>query len=184
MEPKLENNLETDRLFLEPLRRDHARLLFTALSDSNIYSFIPGDPPPSISELEARFELLESRISPDGHERWLNWAVRLKVDAIYIGIVQATIEETPRARLAYLLSSDFRGMGYATEACWRVVESLHSDHGVVEVFAEVDTRNEASWRLLERLSFERTMTKERADFFKGSYSDEYLYRLDLKSGAA
>jgi hypothetical protein len=48
---------------------------------------------------------------------------------------------------------------------------------VTEIIAEVDTRNAASYKLLERLSFERVMMKEQADFFKGRYSDEYVYRL-------
>jgi RimJ/RimL family protein N-acetyltransferase len=172
-----ENNLETERLILEPLRRRHARHLFPALSDPRIYTFIPQDPPTSLLALENRYQQLESRKSPDGDEAWLNWAIRLKQHGEYIGTIEATIRQDQSSLLAYELSTDFRGNGYATESCARVIESLFADYDVVEIIAEVDTRNEASCKLLERLSFERVLTRPHADFFKGESSDEYTYKL-------
>lgn len=172
-----ENNLETGRLILEPLRKRHARHLFPALSDTRIYNFIPQDPPSSLLALENRYQQLESRKSPAGDEAWLNWAIRLKQRGEYIGTIQATIRQDQSSLLAYELSTDFRGHGYATESCARVIESLFADYDVVEIIAEVDTRNEASCKLLERLSFERVLMREGADFFKGERSDEYTYKL-------
>jgi RimJ/RimL family protein N-acetyltransferase len=172
-----ENNLETDRLILEPLRRRHARHLFPALSDTRIYTFIPQDPPTSLLDLENRYQQLENRRSPAGDEAWLNWAIRLKQPHKYIGTVQATVRQDHSSLLAYELSTDFQGNGYATESCARVIESLFADYEMVEIVAEVDTRNAASWKLLERLSFERVLTRLGADFFKGEKSDEYTYKL-------
>jgi ribosomal-protein-alanine N-acetyltransferase len=172
-----ENNLETDRLILEPLRREHARRLFHALSDTRIYIFIPQDPPASLLALENRYRHLESRKSPSGDEAWLNWAIRLKQEGEYIGTVQATVHRDQSSLLAYELSTDFWGNGYATESCARVIESLFTDYDVMEIIAEVDTRNAASCRLLERLSFERVSERAGADFFKGERSDEYTYKL-------
>lgn len=178
-----ESNLETARLILEPLRREHARHLFPVLSDPRIYTFIPQDPPSSVLALENRYEQLENRRSPAGDEMWLNWAICLKATGKYIGTVQATIRQDKSALLAYELSTDFRGKGYATESCLRVIESLFADYETVEVRAEVDTRNAASCKLLERLSFERVCTRVGADFFKGAKSDEYTYRLSRNTKA-
>jgi RimJ/RimL family protein N-acetyltransferase len=172
-----EKNLETDRLILEPLRRRHAAHLFPALSDRRIYTFIPQDPPTSLLALENRYQQLERRKSPLGDEVWLNWAIRLKQPREYIGTVQATVRQDHSSLLAYELSTDFQGKGYATESCARVIESLFADYGVIEIIALVDTRNAASCRLLERLSFERVSMREGADFFKGERSDEYTYKL-------
>jgi [ribosomal protein S5]-alanine N-acetyltransferase len=86
--------------------------------------------------------------------------------------------------LAYELSPEFWGHGYATEACLRVIESLFTDYNVAEIMAEVDTRNEASCKLLERLSFKRITLRAGADFFKGESSDEYTYKLSRRTGAA
>jgi [ribosomal protein S5]-alanine N-acetyltransferase len=162
---------------LEPLVRAHARHLFPALSVPLIYRFIPQEPPASLLELEARYQRLESRTSPAGDELWLNWALRLKLEGQYIGTVQATISSAHSPLIAYELSPDFWGQGYATESCSRVITSLFTDYGVTEIMAEVDTRNLASCKLLERLGFQRILTRERADFFKGEYSDEHTYQL-------
>ncbi len=69
---KLERVIESDRLLLEPLRLRHAKHLFPLLSDPQIYSFIPQDPPASLRQLQARFKQLETRHSPKGDETWLN----------------------------------------------------------------------------------------------------------------
>lgn len=172
-----ERALETSRLLLEPLREHHAAHLFPILSDPRIYSFIPQDPRAAVSELQATYKRLEARHSPDGDEIWLNWAIYLKAEGQYIGTVQATIDERLIGKLAYLLNPKFWGDGYATEACRETIKSLFTDYKVSEIIAEVDTRNVASYGLLERLSFERVMTKARADHFKGANSDEYIYQL-------
>jgi len=178
------SNLETERLILEPLCREHAAHLFPVLSDSRIYQFIPQELPGSMSALEARYEQLEKRVSPSGQELWLNWAISLKEQNAYIGTVQATVLENSSSLLAYELSPACWGRGYATEACSRVIECLFADYNVTEIRAEVDTRNEASFRLLERLSFKRIKVSKGADFFKGASSDEYTYRLSRKSESA
>jgi RimJ/RimL family protein N-acetyltransferase len=51
------------------------------------------------------------------------------------------------------------------------------DYLVRKVKAQVDTRNQSSIRLLERLKFERIGHQKDADFFKDSLSDEYIYQL-------
>jgi ribosomal-protein-alanine N-acetyltransferase len=50
-----------------------------------------------------------------------------------------------------------------------------AEYRVCRVFAEIDTRNARSIRLVERLGFTRVALSPRADYFKGAYSDEYRY---------
>jgi len=50
---------------------------------------------------------------------------------------------------------------------------------VREVRALLDTRNDASSRLLERLGFQRVQLIKNADDFKGAPSDEYEYLREL-----
>lgn len=186
IEAVIEEVLETDRLLLEPLRRDHAAHLFAPLSDSRIYTFIPQDPPVSSDALETRYGVLEGRRSPARDEWWLNWAVRLKRGAGtaedpehcgYIGTLQATVPHGGPALIAYLFSPAFHGNGYAAESCRSLLCLLFTHFGREEVFAETDTRNVPSQRLLERLGFTRRETRFGADSFKGEPSDEYVYGL-------
>ena len=45
------------------------------------------------------------------------------------------------------------------------------------LYAEIDTRNTGSIRLVERLGLGRVGLTESADHFKGVTSDEYTYRI-------
>ena len=169
--------LETARLRLEPLTRAHAAEYFAILSDSRLFESIPHDPPATVEALEARFARLERGRSPDGRQAWLNWMIRVKASSICVGRVEASVDPDASAYFAYELGSEHWGRGFATEACARVIDALFRDHGVERITAEVDTRNLASIRLLERLGFERGGLKRGADFFKGAPSDELTYRL-------
>ena len=174
----LEKILETGRLRLEPIRVAHAPAMFEILSDRRLHEYIPREAPLSPDLLAQRYARLESRRSPGGDELWMNWAVCSRSRNLVLGNVQATIRPGDRAWLAYELGTAWLGRGYATEACRRVIESLFEDHGVTRIIAEVDTRNAASIRLLERLGFQRGALKENADFFKGARSDELTYNLE------
>ena len=169
--------LETDRLTLEPLRRSHAPELFEILADERLFRFIPQDPPVSVEALATRYEWLEGRRSPDGKEAWLNWLVRRRSDRRCVGRMEATVREDKTALLAYELGSAYWGAGLATEACGKVIQELFAAFGVERIFADVDTRNAPSIRLLERLGFERGRVTMGADHFKGSTSDEIRFVL-------
>lgn len=171
-----ERPFETERLRLEPLCASHAAELFEILSDERMYRFVPQDPPATLAALARRFALLEIRRSPDGGEDWLNWVLRSKSEGGCLGCVQVTIRRDGRAQLAYELGVLYWGRGFATEACGCVIDALFDD-GIPEVWAELDTRNLASIRLLERLRFRRSTLRRNADVFKGSHSHEWTYSL-------
>jgi ribosomal-protein-alanine N-acetyltransferase len=171
--------LTAARLCLEPLTPQHAQHLFPVLSDRQLYTYIPEDPPADSASLAARYQRLATRRSPQGDALWLNWAVKRLHEGDYIGVLQATLTAEQPAYLAYLLGSPFWGQGYAQEACSRLLVLVFGAYRVSRVRAEVDTRNQASWRLLERLGFTRTTLRPAADYFKGSSSDEYTYELTL-----
>ncbi len=82
-------------------------------------------------------------------------------------------------QICRLLGSAYWGAGYAREACARILMLLFAVYRVPGVRAEVDTRNQASWMLLEQLGFRRTTLRPAADYFKGSSSDEYTYDLPV-----
>ena len=172
-----EARLETPRLLLEPILPAHAPMLNESLQDEELYRFIPQDPPPSLEALTDRYDFLSARRSPDGHEAWLNWAVRDKRSGDYVGTLEATVEEDPLAFIAYMVFVPYQRRGFAAEACRRLLEHLVDDYQVRVVAAEIDTRNTASIALVESLGFERVGFQKGADHFKGSTSDEYRYEI-------
>ncbi len=91
--------IETGSLTLEPQTAAHAEEMFAVLSDPAIYEY-ENQPPPSLEWLRTRFTKLESRLSANGWEQWLNWVVRLPTSEL-IGYVQATVHPNDRAAIAY-----------------------------------------------------------------------------------
>src|SRR5919201_3381947 len=106
--------IEAKRLTLEPQTTSHAAEMFLILGDPAIYTY-ENSPPRSLEWLRTRFEKLESRRSPDGTQRWLNWVVQLRSGEL-IGYVQATVHQDGKAAIAYEFSSAYWGRGLAHEA--------------------------------------------------------------------
>ena len=177
MESPVPAPLVTSRLLLEPLIVAHAAEIYDLLQDDRLYRFIPQDPPRSLDELQARYDRLSGRLSPDGTEGWLNWVMRLRGSTACAGTLQATVLADRTAYVAYTVFVPQQRRGFATEGIARMIEHLVADHDAVVMAAEVDTRNVASIALLERLGFERVAEHRGADHFKGALSDEYRYEL-------
>ena len=151
--------------------------MMLVLADPRTHEFVPTDPPTDEEALRERFGHLTSRRSPDGAEHWLNWVVFAGEKAL--GTVQATVTPAAtRAHVAYMFHPEVWGRGYATEAVQVMLEHLKSLQ-VNRLEASIDTRNERSQRLVERLGFKRVEEIRGADEFKGSVSDEYRYELTL-----
>ena len=178
--------INTARLTLEPQTAAHANEMFVVLSDPAIYEY-ENKPPPSLEWLRVRFARLETRLSADGHEQWLNWVIRLATSelvwcppcgaarrfpqrgralwggpAALIGYVQATVRPAGDAAIAYELSSPYWGRGLAFEAVNATIVELVEHYGVRSLFAVLKHGNFRSVRLLERLGFCPASAEERA----------------------
>jgi len=145
--------LQTERLRLEPLVEGHAVEMFDALSDPQIYSFIPGTPPLSTAALRQRYRVLQRGTSADGSQLWLNWVIRIVSSDRCVGYVQATVHAGRTADFAYVLASAFWGCGIATEACVAAIDFLATELAVRSLYATVSAENHRSVQLLARLGF-------------------------------
>lgn len=143
--------IETGGLTLEPQTAAHAEEMFAVLSDPAIYEY-ENEPPASLQWLRTRFTKLETRVSADGHEQWLNWVIRLPSSEL-IGYVQATVSAGGRAAIAYELSSAFWGHGFARQAVSAMLSELVERYEVRTFSAVLKRENLRSMRLLERLGF-------------------------------
>ena len=147
--------LETQRLVLEPIGPQHARTLFPLVADPRLYDFVDPRPPTSASELELRYRIWSRGVSPDGAELWLNWAARLRGSEEYVGWFQATVRADRTAEIAYVTFVDHQRRGFAREGCTAVIAHLVRSHDVDTIAATVDPRNEASIALAKSLGMER-----------------------------
>jgi ribosomal-protein-alanine N-acetyltransferase len=151
------------------------------LQDALLYRFVPQDPPESVTSLKKHFEALLKGAPPDRSELWCKWFSRSRHFDDYVGYVQATVDIAARRSLiAYQTFKTYRNQGYASEACRAVFAFLATGHGVATIVAEIDSRNTASQRLVTSLGFKQISFRPKADFFKGEYSDEVVYQLDME----
>lgn len=165
--------LETERLLLRNyVERDFCDVMeyFSNEEVSRYEDFYP------MSEYQVKKIILE----------WENMdnrlVVELKISHKVIGSVGYWIDEEGHYCIDYDFNPEFGGSGYATEACKGLIRYLFEVKGISEVFADCDVRNDASWRLMERLGFERIQTLDNQSY-KNDENDQpiiiqtYLYGL-------
>ncbi|MCB9616558.1 MAG: GNAT family N-acetyltransferase [Sandaracinus sp.] len=179
-----ETILHAHGLVLEPFVPAHAHALFAAMQAPELYTFIPHEPPASLERLRDRFVRLAARKNGDGTEVWLNYAVREATSPTYVRTVQATVVPSGESTIAYEVYPPFQRRGFARAACRALIAHVFACWPVDAVHAYVDTRNVASYRLLESLGFRRVRSVPNADFFKGASSDEHVYALARVGGRA
>jgi ribosomal-protein-alanine N-acetyltransferase len=135
---------------LEPQLASHAAELYAVISDPSLYEFIDAKEPASEAALRERLTKLESRLSPDGTEHWLNWIVR-NTSGELVGYVQATVTPDHSAEIAYILGRTHWRKGYAYAACRAMIDQLRQSYGVTRLTATLDPANTASLALLRKL---------------------------------
>jgi RimJ/RimL family protein N-acetyltransferase len=145
--------LQGDLVALVPLHSGDARELALLLCDERLHEFT-GGAPPTPTELKERFGLWELRCSPDGSERWLNWAVRLRESDVAVGTVQATIRED-EAVVAWVIGIAWQGRGYAKDAARALVRWL-SESECVRVSARINPEHAASAAVARAVGRDRT----------------------------
>jgi ribosomal-protein-alanine N-acetyltransferase len=165
------------RLRAEPVEPRHAAAMAELLADPHIHRFLSSDPP-TRAQLERQYGYLTTGKSPDGAEHWLTW-ILLPRDGEQdpVGYVQATIREPETVTIAYVIGPAHWGQGLAREATAAMLDTVFGRYDVGCAIAEMDTRNEASIRLVESLGFWRVDTVFNAASFRGATSHEHVYRL-------
>ena len=169
----------SERLAMELIHRDHARLAFEILNDDRLYTYIPKKAP-TLKELEIQYTFWENRESPDGAEYWLNWVIFLQTTRQLVGTVQIGIHRQKKeGAIAYMVGERFQSKGYGTEVVHALLAHCKNHYGVQRFKAWIDTRNVASIRLVQKVGMKQIECVEKADHFDGEDSDEYIFQLDV-----
>jgi len=162
--------VNASRCTLEPQVEAHASEMFAVLSDPAIYEF-ENEPPPSEEWLAKRYAKLETRVSQDGDEQWLNWVVRLPEGEL-AGYVQATVLQSGKAYVAYEFASRFWRQGIGSSAVEAMLNELETQYGVQEFMAVLNSTNYRSKALLRFLGFAQASSEQAAG--AGAEPDETL----------
>jgi RimJ/RimL family protein N-acetyltransferase len=144
-----------------------------------MWTYFPELRPRSLEHLRTIYERREHG-SRDSSEIWLNYECRERAGGCIAGEVQATIyARAGVAYVAYAIFRDFQRKGFAREAVAALINHVREEYHIARFIAEMDTRNEASYKLAESLGFFRVETHEGVEHGHGVIADEYVYELTL-----
>jgi len=176
LKPPSDENLviRTSRLILEPVKVEHASEMVSILSSPQLYNFVPQNPP-DIEKLKKTYELWSKRISPEGDEIWLNWVARGNDNNQLVGHFQVG-QKPKECSIAYTVGLDFQRLGFAKEALLGIFSFLKVKMDTKIVKAWIDTRNAPSIELVKKLNMSQVSFISKADYFKGTDSDEYVFQ--------
>ncbi|SBV36682.1 putative N-acetyltransferase [uncultured Stenotrophomonas sp.] len=176
MPPLPQPELRSTRLRLREVRNDDAPALYAIHSDPRVmrYWSHPAWTEPAQAERKVA-DIQRQRREQD----ILVWAIADTGDDHLIGTsaVFAIDLTQGRAEIGYSLHRSWHGRGLASEALRLILRHLFDELELRRIEADADPRNEASWRLLERLGFVREGLLRERWHVNGEICDTALYGL-------
>jgi RimJ/RimL family protein N-acetyltransferase len=173
-----EDAITTARLRLRPVVTADAEAIRDYRSLAEVARYVPFEPMDAAAIAE--------RIAG----RWSQTALDAENTSVFIGVALADSDrvigdltvmmgpaEHRGAELGWVLHPAHSGHGYATEAAHALLDLCFDELGLHRVTARVDTRNEASLRLADRLGMRREAHLVENEWFKGGWSDEIDFAL-------
>ena len=171
--------LLTNRLLLRPMRQEDAPALFSIFSDPRVMSYWSTPPWTSI---ETASEMIDRdlRAMPAGEH--VRLGIERTEDKLFLGtcILFDLMEQCRRAEVGYGLAYSAWGRGYMSEALLALLDYGFSELKLNRIEADVDPRNVASAKTLERLGFKREGLLRERWIVGGEVSDSAMYGLLLR----
>jgi RimJ/RimL family protein N-acetyltransferase len=170
--------IETERLNLRAFSRGDVDAVFAYRQRDDVARFLFDEP----MSRETCAEAVQARtVQTSWHEEGdkLLLAVERKQDHAMIGEVSLILrnEIARQGELGYIFNPDYHGHGYATEAALGLMRVGFEAAGLHRIYARCDARNEASWRVMERLGMRREAHFREHILVKGVWDEELIYAM-------
>ena len=168
--------LTTERLVLRPLTHQDAPALFAVFSDPAVVRYWSADPWTDISFADTA---IARAMESYRDETDIRFAIELAETGELIGTVNLHhfFNQNNRCELGYALGSPHWGRGYATEAIAAALEHGFHAAKLNRIEADIDPRNSASARVLEKLGFRKEGYMPQRWLVHGQYADTVNYGL-------
>ena len=168
--------LETRRLLLRPLEETDAPALLALFSDSRVMRYWSTPPWTSIGQAQAMVARDREALPRGEH---LRLGIVRRDDAVLVGTC-TLFDWAPscrRAEIGFALAPEWWGRAYMDEALRALLRHGFDAMALNRVEADIDPRNEASARTLERLGFRREGLLRERWIVGDEVSDTALYGL-------
>jgi RimJ/RimL family protein N-acetyltransferase len=169
----LDYPVATARLRLRPVTVEDADALLSYRSLPESCRYVPFEP---MDEAEVARRLAQQWSEPvlgaDNSGLFLGVALA-DGDRVIGDLTLFTPDPEHRStEIGWMLDPAYSGQGYATEAVHALLHLAFDVLGLRRVTARIDTRNESSLRLSDRLGMRREAHLIENEWFKGGWSDE------------
>ena len=175
--PALGTVLETPRLWLRAPTMDDLPHVQRYAVREDFYRYLDMDVPTPESAERYLSAVISAWEELHGTERV--FAIEPKEAGRIAGLIRIGLDgdESRQGNVGYSLDSDFQGRGYATEVLKEVVRLGFEDLSLRRIWAKVDTRNEKSWKDLERARSRREKRMAGHRSIRGAPAYSYLYAI-------
>lgn len=138
--------LETERLILRNYQNDDVVQVHEYFSNEDVSKYEDFYPMTidEVSEIVFEWSSMDNRL-----------VAVLKESNILIGSVGYWIDEDGDYSIDYDFNPEYGKQGYATEAVSKLLEYLFDELKISKIYGDCDVRNVNSYRLMERLGFQR-----------------------------
>jgi RimJ/RimL family protein N-acetyltransferase len=162
--------MQSERLIYRSLAPDTLDVFHRLVQDEHVRRYMMDGQVFPREWSEARMRESQALLERRGVTIWLAHAKATGEVVGFCGFWVAPSFVEPQ--LLYALSERWTGRGLATEMARAAIEHARRAAGFGEIVADVDEVNTRSLRVLERLGFERTGTRQ------GAFGDILLFRLE------
>jgi len=168
--------LRSDRLLLRPLREADADDLFAIFSDSRVSRYLSH---PAWTDIGSAHELIARNVAAVEADKYVYLGMERVSDGRLIGECSLfnLMPQCRRAEVGYTLAHEAWGNGYIGEALTALLEFGFMQLALNRVEADVDPRNVASAKTLERLGFQKEGLLRQRWIVGDEVSDSALYGL-------
>ena len=176
MTTKLLPTIEAERICLRCIEESDLEQLHAIFSDPKVMRYWSTLPLESIEEART---LLKEIQTGNQQRTMLKWGVALKTTDIMIGTVTLFHQEQSqgRAEIGYAQARAYWGHGYIHEALQSLLTYAFEEMKLRRVEADVDPRNGASIKTLERLGFQKEGFLRERWHVGGEIQDALFYGL-------
>lgn len=170
----------TERLVIRQFRATDAAAFHSWRSDAAVARYTLWDHPYPIEEAEA-FCREQAALTELPIGDWCQLFIEERDTGSAIGDIGLGLKPDGDEALhvGYSLHRDHWRKGYAAEAVGASIPVIAQAIGVTLVKAEIDARNPASGRVLEKMGFKVVDKPPRRAFVKGEWCDEIDYVLEI-----
>jgi RimJ/RimL family protein N-acetyltransferase len=170
--------LVTERLVLRPFTRGDVDAVHAYRRREDVARYL-FDVPLSREECALAIQQRIGQVTLEAEGDKVVLAVDLATNGALIGEVSLIWRsvDARQGEVGWIFDPEYQGQGYATEAANAMLDLGFGPGDMHRISARCDVRNEASWRLMERIGMRREAHFREHAIFKSQWDEEFVYAI-------